>query len=95
MPAWIIALLMPLALLGNVVAASFACTTSGTRKLRLYAIALSIAVVAVLAVVYMTVRETWPESWGPTLATTAASLLALYVVERRLRRNTEPDLPPA
>ena len=95
MLAWIILLLMPVALLAIAVAVSLARTDTGNRKLKLYAIALSIGVVALLAVVYLTVQEIWPGGWGPALASTAVGLLALYVMERKLGRRSGPDLPQA
>ena len=96
MAAWFIILLMPVAVLAVAFAASLARRDSGSRKPMLYGIALSMGVVALLLVVYLTVQDMWPSgSWGPTLASTVVGLLALYVVERRLRRKTGPDIPPA
>jgi hypothetical protein len=93
MAVWMIALLTSVALVGITIAASLARSGSGNRKLQFNATALSIGVVALLAVVYMTVRETWPGGWVPTLVSTAVSLLALYLWERRSGRKTEPDIP--
>jgi hypothetical protein len=95
MAVWMIALLMPVALIGITIAASHARAGSGSRKLKFYAIALAIGVVALLAIVYMSERETWPGGWVPALASTAVSLLALYLWERRFGGKTEPHIPPA